>query len=131
MAAALATLEEAAAMFGTSIKVMDRMGKRLGVALERPNGRRGRGSRRKENDGSRHSFAEGEVKMRNAPKPWTRKEEEELRALILSGKSVKAIAMKLGRTPPSIQNKAKKLRLLLKRVVQGARGSQAVTPAEH
>ena len=41
--------------------------------------------------------------MRNVPKPWTRKEEEELRGLILSGKSVKAIAMKLGRTPPSIE----------------------------
>ena len=37
--------------------------------------------------------------MRNTQKPWTRKEEEELRALILSGKSVEAIAMKLGRTP--------------------------------
>jgi hypothetical protein len=56
------------------------------------------------------------VKMRNAPKPWTRKEEEELRALILSGKSVEAIAMKLGRTPLSIRNKAHKLKLLLKRV---------------
>jgi hypothetical protein len=54
--------------------------------------------------------------MRNAPKPWTRKEEEELRALILSGKSVEAIAMKLGRTPLSIRNKAHKLKLLLKRV---------------
>ena len=52
--------------------------------------------------------------MRNAPKPWTRKEEEELRALILSGKSVEAIAMKLGRTPPSIRKKAHKLKLLLK-----------------
>jgi DNA-binding NarL/FixJ family response regulator len=52
--------------------------------------------------------------MRNAPKPWTRKEEEELRALIRSGKSVEAIAMKLGRTPPSIRKKAHKLKLLLK-----------------
>jgi DNA-binding NarL/FixJ family response regulator len=46
------------------------------------------------------------MKMRNAPKPWTRKEEEELRALILSGKSVEAIAMKLRRSPLSIRNKA-------------------------
>ena len=27
-------------MFGTSINVMDRMAKRLGLALERPNGRK-------------------------------------------------------------------------------------------
>ena len=40
MAAASATLEEAAAMFGTSIGVMDRMAKRLGLALERRNGRK-------------------------------------------------------------------------------------------
>jgi hypothetical protein len=54
--------------------------------------------------------------MRNALKPWTRKEEEELRALILRGKNLEAIAMKLGRTPTSIRNKAHKLRLPLKRV---------------
>ena len=54
--------------------------------------------------------------MRNAPKPWTRKEEKELRALILSGKSVEAIAMKLNRTPSAIRNKGHKLKLLLKRV---------------
>ena len=54
------------------------------------------------------------MKMRNAPKPWTRKEEEELRALILGGKSAEAIAMKLGRTPhvlarvwASLRNRAK------------------------
>ena len=45
---------------------------------------------------------------------WTREEEEQLRALILSGKSVKAMAMKLGRTPhvlarvwASLRNRAK------------------------
>ena len=65
---------------------------------------------------SAEGSGEGEVKMRNAPKPWTRKEEEELRALILRGKSVEAIAMKLGRTPPSIRNKAYKLKLPLKKV---------------
>ena len=40
LAAASATLEEAAAMFGTSINVMDRMAKRLGLAMERRNGRK-------------------------------------------------------------------------------------------
>ena len=64
--------------------------------------------------------------MRNAPKPWTRKEEEELRALILSGKSVEAIAMKLGRTPLSIRNKAHKLKLLLKRGRQTSPSKKAI-----
>ena len=34
MAAASATLEEAAAMFGTSVEVIGRKAKRLGLALE-------------------------------------------------------------------------------------------------
>jgi hypothetical protein len=44
--------------------------------------------------------AEGELKMRHTRMPWTREEEEELRALILSGKSEGAIAKKLNRTLP-------------------------------
>ena len=40
MAAASATLEEAAAMFGTSIGVMERMAKRLGLLLVEPNGQK-------------------------------------------------------------------------------------------
>jgi hypothetical protein len=40
IAAGSATLEEAAAMFGTSIGVMDRMAKRLGLALEKRDGRK-------------------------------------------------------------------------------------------
>ena len=54
--------------------------------------------------------------MRHKQKLWTREEEEELRALILSAKSLEAIAKKLNRTPSAIRNKAHKLKLLLKRV---------------
>ena len=48
---------------------------------------------------------------------WTREEKEQLQALILSGKSVEAIAMKLGRTPDSIRYKAQTLGLPLKKVL--------------
>ena len=53
--------------------------------------------------------------MRHAPKLWTREEEEELRALILSGKSPEAIAVRFNRTPKAIRNKANKLNLPLKK----------------
>ena len=47
---------------------------------------------------------------------WTEEEEEELRALILSGKSIEAVAKKLNRTPRAIRTRAGKLKLLLKSV---------------
>jgi hypothetical protein len=50
--------------------------------------------------------------------PWTPKEDEELRALILSAKSVEAIAQKLGRTPLAIRRRASMLKLPLKKIVQ-------------
>jgi hypothetical protein len=54
--------------------------------------------------------------MKPTQMPWTREEEEQLRALILSGKSKEAVAKKLNRTPTAIRTKAGKLKLLLKRV---------------
>jgi IS30 family transposase len=60
--------------------------------------------------------AEGEGEMKTLQKPWTREEEDELRALILRAKSVEAIAKKLNRTPSAIRNKARQLKIPLKRV---------------
>jgi hypothetical protein len=60
---------------------------------------------------------EGEVKMRHTQKFWTLEEEEELRALIFSAKSIETIAKKLNRTPMAIRNKAKNLKLPLKTVL--------------
>jgi DNA-binding NarL/FixJ family response regulator len=54
--------------------------------------------------------------MRHTRMPWTREEEEELRTLILSGKSLEAIAKKLNRTLRAIQTRAYKLNLPLKKV---------------
>jgi IS30 family transposase len=54
--------------------------------------------------------------MKTLQKPWTREEEEDLRALILRAKSVEAIAKKLNRTPSAIRNKAHQLKISLKRV---------------
>lgn len=48
--------------------------------------------------------------------PWTSEEEEELRALILSAKSVETIARKLDRTPKAIRRRASVLRLPLRQV---------------
>jgi DNA-binding NarL/FixJ family response regulator len=64
------------------------------------------------------SSAEGELKMRHTRMLWTREEEEELRALILSGKSEEAIAKKLNRTLRAIQTRANKLKLPLKKVIR-------------
>ena len=53
--------------------------------------------------------------MKHTRMLWTREEEEQLRALILSGKSKEAVAKKLNRTPTAIQTKAGKLKLPLRR----------------
>ena len=55
--------------------------------------------------------------MKRPQKFWTREEEEELRALILSAKSLAVIAKKLDRTPHSIRYKAQTLGLPLKKVL--------------
>ena len=55
--------------------------------------------------------------MKPTQRPWTREEEEELRALILRAKSVEAIAKKFNRTPSAIRNKAHQLKIPLKRVL--------------
>ena len=54
--------------------------------------------------------------MKPPQKFWTREEEQELRALILSAKNVEAIAKTLNRTPLAIRNKANKLKLPLKTI---------------
>ena len=53
--------------------------------------------------------------MKHTRMLWTREEEEQLRALMLSGKSKEAVAKKLNRTPTAIQTKAGKLKLPLRR----------------
>lgn len=45
--------------------------------------------------------------------PWTREEEERLRALVLRGKSAEEIAAQLKRTPKAIKTRALTLRLVL------------------
>jgi hypothetical protein len=54
--------------------------------------------------------------MKPTPRPWTRKEEEELRSLILSSKSIDAIVKRLNRTSKAIRMRANKLKLSLKKV---------------
>ena len=64
--------------------------------------------------------------MKPTQRPWTREEEEQLRALILSGKSKEAIAKKLNRTPTEIRTRASKLKLPLKSLIDTRRGMAQV-----
>jgi hypothetical protein len=60
---------------------------------------------------------EGEGEMNKTPTPpWTPEEEIKLRELILSAKSVEAIAKLLNRTPLAVRQRASRLRLPLRKV---------------
>ena len=48
--------------------------------------------------------------------PWTPEEENKLRELILSAKSVEAIAKLLNRTPLAVRRRASMLRLPLRKI---------------
>ena len=50
--------------------------------------------------------------------PWTPKQDEELRSLILDANSVEAIAKKINRKPSSVRRRASMLKLPLKKVVK-------------
>jgi hypothetical protein len=59
--------------------------------------------------------AEGEREVMATPTPpWTAAEEDKLRKLILSAKSVEAIARLLNRTPKAVRKRASKLQLPLR-----------------
>jgi hypothetical protein len=50
--------------------------------------------------------------------PWTPEQEGKLRALILSGNSVEAVAKKIDRTPLAVRRRASMLKLPLKKIVK-------------
>jgi hypothetical protein len=94
MAAASATLEEAAAMFRTSIETIERKAKLLGLRIKvRADGKR---------------LLEGEEVM-GRRSTWTSKDDFLLRALAASGENSAAIAARLKRTAAGIRKHATSL----------------------
>ena len=94
MAAASATLEEAAAMFRTSIETIERKAKLLGLRIEVR--------------ADRKRVLEGEEVM-GRRSTWTSKDDFLLRALAASGENSAAIAARLKRTAAGIRKHATSL----------------------
>src|SRR5258705_9999740 len=98
MAAASATLEEAAAMFRTSIETIERKANLLGLRIKvRADGKR---------------LLEGEEVM-GRRSTWTSKDDFLLRALAASGENSAAIAARLKRTAAGIRKRATSLGIVL------------------